>query len=133
MLTGRRPFDGENTTEVLGAVVHLEPHWNALPPDVPPPVRTLLHSCLAKDPRQRVADISIAQFVLDKAASLAAPALTSATPAPSHASRGRLIWIAALGVAAAVIVALAVPTVRYLRQIPPPETRTDTTRIVPRG
>ena len=126
MVTGRRPFDGEDATEVLGAVVRLEPNWDALPPDVPTPVRTLLHSCLAKDPRQRVADISIARFVLDKAASLAAPApATSVAPAPSQPRRERLVWIAALAIAAMVIVALAIPTVRYLRQTPPPETRTE--------
>ena len=41
MLTGRRPFDGEDMTDVLGAVVRLEPRWEALPSDVPAPVRTL--------------------------------------------------------------------------------------------
>ena len=41
MLTGRRPFDGEDMTDVLGAVVRLEPAWEALPSDVPAPVRTL--------------------------------------------------------------------------------------------
>src|SRR5438876_9192908 len=81
MLTGRRPFDGEDMTEVLGAVVRLEPPWEALPADVPLPIRTLLQSCLIKDPRQRVADISIALFVLDKAASLAASATVLATTA----------------------------------------------------
>ena len=65
MLTGRRAFDGEDMTEVLGAVVRLEPNWEALPSDVPQPVRTLLHSCLVKDRRMRVADISTALFVLD--------------------------------------------------------------------
>jgi serine/threonine-protein kinase len=75
MLAGRRPFDGEDMTEVLGAVVRLEPPWDALPSDVPAPVRTLLQSCLVKDPRRRVADIAIALFVLDKAASLEAPAV----------------------------------------------------------
>ena len=59
---------------MLGAVVRLEPNWEALPADVPPPVRTLLQSCLVKDRGRRVADISTALFVLDKAASLAAPA-----------------------------------------------------------
>jgi len=119
MLTGRRAFDGEDMTEVLGAVVRLEPLWDALPPDVPPPVRTLLQSCLVKDPRRRVADISTALFVLDKVASLTAPAVTpSVGPATSSASRGRLMWMAALAVAAAVIVALAIPAVRHLREKP---------------
>ena len=31
MLAGRRPFDGEDTTDVLGAVVRLEPTWEASP------------------------------------------------------------------------------------------------------
>ena len=31
MLTGRRAFEGEDMTEVLGAVVRLEPNWEALP------------------------------------------------------------------------------------------------------
>ena len=59
---------------MLGAVVRLEPNWEALPADVPLPVRTLLQGCLVKDRGRRVADISTALFVLDKAASLAAPA-----------------------------------------------------------
>ena len=50
---------------MLGAVVRLEPDWEALPSDVPPPVRTLLQRCLVKDRRQRVADIAAALFVLD--------------------------------------------------------------------
>ena len=59
-------------------MVRLEPNWQALPAEVPLPVRTLLHSCLVKDRSRRVADISTALFVLDKAASLAAPAATVA-------------------------------------------------------
>ena len=65
MLTGRRAFDGEDMTDVLGAVVRLEPNWEALPSDVPQPVRALLHGCLVKDRRQRIADIAVARFVLD--------------------------------------------------------------------
>ena len=37
MLTGRRPFEGEDMTEVLGAVVRLEPAWEALPSISPRP------------------------------------------------------------------------------------------------
>jgi Tol biopolymer transport system component len=104
------------------AVVRLEPQWNALPSDVPPPVRTLLESCLVKDPRRRVGDISTALFVLDKAASLAAPAVmphTTAT-ATTFASGGRWVWMAGFGVAALAMFALAIPAVRHLRETPPP-------------
>jgi serine/threonine protein kinase/Tol biopolymer transport system component len=117
MLTGRRPFDGEDMTEVLGAVVRLEPNWEALSSDVPPPVRTLLQSCLVKDPRHRVADISVALFVMDKARSLAP--LPVQAPAAAAVSSGPLVSMAALAVAAVVIIAMAVPTVRHFRETPP--------------
>jgi serine/threonine-protein kinase len=87
MLTGRRAFDGEDMTDVLGAVVRLEPNWEALPPDVPLPVRTLLQSCLVKDRGRRVADVSTALFVLDKATSLATP-----TTAGADAALRRPVW-----------------------------------------
>jgi hypothetical protein len=135
MLPGRRAFDDEDMTEVLGAVVRLEPQWDALPSDVPPAIRTLLQSCLVKDPRQRVADISTALFVLDKAAILAAPATTFAPaagpkgPALRSAPRGRLAWMTALAVAAVMAaIVLAIPALRHLREAPPslpPETRVD--------
>jgi serine/threonine protein kinase/Tol biopolymer transport system component len=126
MLTGRRPFDGEDITEVLGAVVRLDPPWEALPGDVPPLVRTLLQSCLVKDPFHRAADISIALFVLDKAASLSVVPI--AVQGSSTAPSGRRAWMVALGVAAVLIGVMAIPTVRHLRETPPqssPETRTE--------
>ena len=82
MLTGRRAFDGEDMTEVLGAVVRLEPDWEALPSDVPQPVRTLLQRCLVKDRRKRIADIAAALFVLDHQAGVAATSTASAAPLP---------------------------------------------------
>jgi serine/threonine protein kinase len=87
MLAGRRPFDGEDITDVLGAVVRLEPTWEALPTEVPPSVRTLVQGCLVKDRRRRVADFSTALFVLDNTASLAA-----ATTAPVTALPRRPWW-----------------------------------------
>jgi len=104
MLTGSRAFDGEDRTDVLGAVVRLEPNWDALPSDVPQPVRTLLQSCLVKDRRHRVAAISTARFVLEKAASLATPAgVASAAPQPH-----RPWWQRAVMPVAAALVASAV-------------------------
>jgi serine/threonine-protein kinase len=77
MLTGRRAFDGEDMTDVLGAVVRLEPNWASLPADVPPAVRTLIQRCLVKDRRQRVSDISAARFVLNELGNIGAPAGTA--------------------------------------------------------
>ncbi len=103
MLTGRRPFDGEDMTEVLGAVVRLEPTWEALPSDVPAPVRTLLRRCLVKDRRARVGDIAAVLFVLDHEAGVA--------PAVPVASRSnRIAWlVAALATIALIATAVVAP------------------------
>jgi eukaryotic-like serine/threonine-protein kinase len=100
MLTGRRPFDGDDMTEVLGAVVRLEPNWDVLPSNVPPPIRTLLQRCLVKDPRKRIADIAAAQFVLEHQADV--------TTAPSTSARSsRIAWlVAALSVIASIVAAI---------------------------
>src|SRR5262245_5127148 len=86
MLTGTRAFDGEDVGDTLAAVLRAEPDWNALPPDVPPAIRTLIQRCLAKDRRQRIADISTAQYVLTESASLTGPqtvpGVTSAVASP---------------------------------------------------
>src|SRR6185295_2489429 len=82
MLTGKRPFDGEDLTEVLGAVVRLDPNWEALSSDVPQPVRTLLQRCLVKDRRTRIADIAAALFVLDHQTGLRAAGTVAAAPLP---------------------------------------------------
>ena len=71
MLTGKRPFAGDDVSDTLANVLKREPDWTALPADVPRPIRALLRRCLEKDRRKRVADISTALFVLDEQASLA--------------------------------------------------------------
>jgi Tol biopolymer transport system component len=74
MLTGMRPFDGEDVGDTLANVLKIDPDWSAVPPEIAPAIRTLLQSCLTKDRRRRVADISTALFVLEKGSSLAPPA-----------------------------------------------------------
>jgi serine/threonine protein kinase len=53
MLTGRRAFDGDDTTEILGSIVKIDPDWTAIPASTPPSLRKLLKRCLAKDRLQR--------------------------------------------------------------------------------
>jgi eukaryotic-like serine/threonine-protein kinase len=107
MLTGRRPFDGEDTTDVLGAVVRLEPAWEALPSNVPAPVRTLLKQCLVKDRRRRVGDVAAVLFVLDHQAGV--------TPTGPQASRSnRIAWLVA-AVSILAMIATAVVALRMSR------------------
>jgi serine/threonine protein kinase len=64
MLTGKRAFDGEETTEVLARVIEREPDFKALPP-TPPAIRRLLRRTLEKDRKRRLADASDARLEID--------------------------------------------------------------------
>lgn len=99
MLSGRRPFDGEDVTDILAAVVKTEPPWALLPSHVPQTLVRLLKRCLEKSPRHRLRDIGDAQFELT--ADVPPPAVTPAIPHRS-AWRERAVWIGALVVVAAV-------------------------------
>jgi serine/threonine protein kinase len=54
MLSGQRPFKGDNVTDTLAAVLRADPAWTDLPPETPPAIHRLLRRCLRKDPRGRV-------------------------------------------------------------------------------
>ena len=109
MLTGRRPFDGDDVGDTLANVLKIDPDWSVLPAEIPPAIRTLLQSCLTKDRRRRVADISTALFVLEKAASLAPPAGTvSAAPLPRRPLWRRVVTPVAAALVASAVVGTAV-------------------------
>jgi serine/threonine protein kinase len=51
MLTGTLPFDGDNLSTMLNAILTLEP---AIPPHLSPELRDLLQQLLIKDPEHRI-------------------------------------------------------------------------------
>src|SRR5665213_3058421 len=53
LLTGERPFQGDDVTEVLASVMKDQPDLSKAPPEL----RRLLRKCLEKDPRKRLRDI----------------------------------------------------------------------------
>ena len=65
MLTGRRAFAGEDTSDVLAAVLRQEIDWTTLPADTPASVRRLLRRCLERDPKRRLRDIGEARIALE--------------------------------------------------------------------
>ena len=105
MLTGRRAFDGGDMSETLATVIKSDPDWTSLPADLPPAVRTLLRTCLQKDPRKRTVDATTAVFVLDHAAGLASTAADTMT---STTSRLRIVTAIGLGALAAAALTLLV-------------------------
>src|SRR5262249_42885628 len=67
MLTGQRTFPRETLSEILAAVIHAEPNWSRLPPDIPSGIRRLLSRCLQKDRSRRLRDIADARFQIEEA------------------------------------------------------------------
>ena len=63
-LTGRRAFVGEDTTEMLAAIIKGQPDWSALPVSSPSSVQHLLRKCLNKDRRDRLHEIADARIDL---------------------------------------------------------------------
>ena len=57
MLTGARPFQGDDVSLTLASVMKSDVDVKTLPRDVPPTVRTVLGRCFEKNPSQRIRDI----------------------------------------------------------------------------
>jgi serine/threonine-protein kinase len=97
MISGARPFDGEDVAETIGAVIHKEPAWTQLPVTTQHSVRTVLQRCLEKDPKQRIRDIGDVQLALGGA--FDSPAPTIIQPALAR----RPLWRRAVSVGVVVI------------------------------
>lgn len=57
MLTGRRAFGGETSSDTIAAIIEREPDWTKLPPLTPAHIVRLLKRCLEKDPKKRLRDV----------------------------------------------------------------------------
>ena len=111
VLTGRRAFDGDDVTDILGAVLRIEPDWSRLPPEVPANIRRLLRACLAKDPKNRRGTAADVRLDLDDAFSDGV-ALTAAKP--SDTWLGKLRWLAA----GALLAGIGAASFLYVRPQP---------------
>jgi serine/threonine-protein kinase len=104
MLTGKRPFEGQEVSDTLASVLKSDPEWQALPATVPSSVRALVEGCLKKDPNDRIADISTARFVLGQP--LSSPSV-AVKETPRRGMWGRvLLVLAGAAVGAGAIIAI---------------------------
>ncbi len=119
MLTGKRAFEGDDVSDTMAAILRGEPDWNALPGDVPPHVRTLLRSCLEKDRKVRMGDVSVARFLLDQGAALTA---AGASTVSRGAARRKPVWGRAIPIAITAVVAGALAAIAgfYAKPSPAP-------------
>ena len=73
ILTGERPFRGDDVSTTLAQVIDRDPEWDELPDSLPPVVLIYLRRCLAKEPKQRVHDVADVRLALAGAFDLPAP------------------------------------------------------------
>jgi serine/threonine protein kinase len=115
MATGKKAFEGKNQAVLISAIMKGEPRSIAkAQPTLPPALDYVVKRCLAKDPRQRV---QTAWDLLGQLQWIAEGGTQIGIPAPVAAERrrrSRLIWTLA-AIAGGLAMAMAVPTVLYLR------------------
>ena len=109
MLTGGKPFPGDDVTQTLARVVEREPAWDALPSKLSPVLATYLRRCLAKEPKQRIPDVAAIRLALEGAFEIQPAAQTEALGSQPTRWQRTLPFVA--GVAAAVVTGLVVWTV----------------------
>src|SRR5439155_20428256 len=105
MLTGRRAFGGDTTSDTIAAILDREPDWSALPPATPASLRRLLYRCLEKDPKRRLRDAADARLELDEPVEAHAdrePAVVKGPFAPLHIALGMMTLLAIGGAVAAL-------------------------------
>lgn len=64
LLSGRRAFQAETTTDTLVRILERDPDWTVLPTNLAPEIRALLARCLTKDTRYRLRDIGEAWITI---------------------------------------------------------------------
>jgi Tol biopolymer transport system component len=107
MLAGCRPFDGEDITDTIAAVVTKEPDWSRLPAATPPAIATLLRRCLEKNAQRRLPHVGVARLELEaplSAVGSVPPPAPSSLEAPAR-TRPALPMLAATVAAMALGVA----------------------------
>ena len=101
LLSGRRAFAAESTTETLTMVLHREPDWQALPQDTPASIRELVTRCLRKDQRQRLRDMGDARIVIEE--TLASPHQEQPVIAPRRHRLAPPLFLAGMALASALV------------------------------
>ena len=104
LLTGKQAFDGEDITEILAAVVKIDPDWNLLPENTPHIIRKLLRRCLQKDKTLRLRDAGDARLEIHEALTTPVSAEPVKPQEKSFLRNDRAAWsIAALAILVAAV------------------------------
>jgi Tol biopolymer transport system component len=98
MLTGKRAFGGETTSDVIAAILERRPDLSHLPAALPFHVRRLIERCLEKDPKRRIRDIGDVRAELDQ---------VETSPELSRPSSWRVVAASVAAVSMLAVLAIA--------------------------
>ena len=101
MLSGARPFQGEDVSLTLASVMKSDVNVQTLPRDVPQTVRTVLDRCLEKNPNRRIRDIGDVSLAMEGA-------FETTVTAPSEPTAGPTLQVWPRPVAATAVALLLV-------------------------
>ena len=121
MLTGTRPFAGDDVSETLARVIDREPDWDTLPDNVPPGLSNFLRHCLQKNPKKRIRDIGDVSLAMEGAFET-----TVSQPSVAVDVRSLQVWQRPAAVSLIALVAAMVTGVAVwglIRPAPRPVTR----------
>ena len=103
MLTGQRPFQGDDVSLTLAAVMTFEPDLELLPEMLSPTLKTYLARCLTKDPKERVRDIGDVRLAM--AGGFDVPALPPVEPPETVTAAPLQAWQRPAAVSLMVLIA----------------------------
>ena len=103
ILTGRRPFARDTTSDTIAAILERDVDFTALPSTTPPAITRLLQRCLEKDARRRLRDIGDARVELELPAPDREHENRSAKARPVSTMARRWIWPAAAVLSAGLV------------------------------
>lgn len=86
-LTGKKPFTGATTSDLLADILKSDPDFTVIPPETPSEVLTLLRRSLEKDPRRRLRDLGDIALTLEdvtETSRIQSSRITQMDAAPVH-------------------------------------------------
>jgi serine/threonine protein kinase len=107
MLTGERPFAGEETSDVLASVLAREPDWGLLPAGLSPALAAFMKRCLHKDRKQRIGDAQSVRLALEGAFDGIVTQTPASTLASSSVMRRRYLAPAIASLVTAAVASVA--------------------------
>ena len=107
MLTGKKPFVGEDVSDTLAAVLRADVDLGELPAETPLRLRQVLTACLQRDPKQRVHDIADVRLAMEGAFDATEPRIEAASLPGLHPWQRPVPLLLAATLLVLVLVAVA--------------------------